>query len=49
MLRGLDTSFLVQVEVADHPRHRASRDRMDELLAAEGTQVLAPQVMVERS
>ncbi len=47
MLRGLDTSFLVQLEVTEHPRHRASRDKMDGFLDVEDTLVLAPQVLTE--
>ncbi len=47
MLRGLDTSFLVQLEVAEYPRHGASREKMDQFLDAEDSLVLAPQVMAE--
>ena len=47
MRRGLDTDFLVQVEVAGHPRHAAARSKLDELLDAGDVLVLAPQVLAE--
>jgi predicted nucleic acid-binding protein len=47
MRRGLDTDFLVQVEVLGHPRHAAARSKLDELLDAGDVLVLAPQVLAE--
>ena len=32
MLRGIDTTFLVQVEVSSHPGNAAARAKLDELL-----------------
>jgi len=47
MRRGVDTTFLVQVEVAGHPGHGEGRAKTDELLAGGDTLVLAPQVLAE--
>lgn len=47
MLRGLDTSFLVQADVAEHPQHEAAKVKVDEFLDTGDTMVLAPQVMNE--
>jgi predicted nucleic acid-binding protein len=47
MLRGIDTTFLVQVEVSSHPGNAAARAKLDELLDAADTLVLAPQVINE--
>ena len=47
MRRGLDTDFLVQVEVSGHPQHTAARPKLDELLDAGDVLVLAPQVLAE--
>ncbi len=47
MRRGLDTDFLVQVEVSGHPQHTAARRKLDELLDAGDVLVLAPQVLAE--
>jgi predicted nucleic acid-binding protein len=47
MHRGIDSTFLVQAEVLEHPRHDAARLRLEELLKAQDTLVLAPQVLAE--
>lgn len=47
MDRGLDTSFLVQVEVTGHPGHAEARRLLDRLLDAGDRPALAPQVLAE--
>lgn len=47
MLRGLDTKFLVQLEVAEHPGHAGALVKRDELLAAGDRFALARQVLAE--
>jgi len=47
MLRGVDTTFLVEADVAGHPRHRAARILLDRLLDNGDTLALAPQVLAE--
>lgn len=47
MIRGLDTVFLVQLEVAGHPQHAAARAVRDRLLDAGDRFALAPQVLAE--
>lgn len=47
MDRGLDTTFLVQVDVAGHPGHRAARSVLDRMLTDGDQLVLAPQVLAE--
>ena len=47
MTYGLDTTFLVQVDVADHPRHEAARELRDRLLGEGHGFALAPQVIAE--
>jgi len=47
MHRGIDTTFLVEEEVREHPGHDAARAKLDELLKAGDTLVLAPQVLSE--
>lgn len=47
MDRGLDTTFLVQVEVAGHPGHEEARATLDRMLTAGDRLVLAPQVLAE--
>ena len=47
MRRGIDTTFLVEVEVRDHPHHEASRKHLDEILDANDTLLLAPQALLE--
>jgi predicted nucleic acid-binding protein len=44
---GLDTSFLVAVEVASHDEHRRARARLQKLLKAGDTVSLAPQILAE--
>ncbi|MBU6402103.1 MAG: PIN domain-containing protein [Verrucomicrobia bacterium] len=47
MTHGVDTSFLVAVEVGSHAEHRRTRDRFHRLLAAQDTFALVPQVLAE--
>ena len=47
MHRGVDTTFLVQAEVREHPGHAAAKAKLDEVLKAGDTLVLAPQVLAE--
>ena len=47
MTHGLDTSFLVAVEVASHDEHAACRARFQKLLKAGDTFSLAPQILAE--
>lgn len=44
---GLDTTFLVEVSIREHPGHLAARVEMDKHLTAGGTFFLAPQVIAE--
>jgi predicted nucleic acid-binding protein len=47
LIHGLDTSFMVQLEVARHPGHEASRALFDRLLDSGESFALAPQVLAE--
>jgi predicted nucleic acid-binding protein len=47
MTHGLDTSYLVAVEVSSHEDHASTRARLQKLLKAEDVLALAPQVMAE--
>ena len=47
MTHGLDTSFLVAVEVASHDEHAACWARFQKLLKAGDTFSLAPQILAE--
>jgi len=44
---GLDTSFLVAAELAEHPEHAASRALMAKLIAGGDQFAIAPQVLAE--
>jgi predicted nucleic acid-binding protein len=44
---GIDTTFLVQVSIREHPGHGAVRAEMAKRLAAGDVFVLAPQVLAE--
>ncbi len=44
---GLDTTFLVEVSVREHPGHLEASAEMDKHLTAGGTFFLAPQVIAE--
>ena len=44
---GLDTTFLVQVSVREHPGHAAARAELEKRLAAGDTFAMAPQVVAE--
>lgn len=47
MIHGLDTGFLIEVDVLGHPAHRAARALRDRLLDAGDTFALTPQVLAE--
>ena len=47
MIRGVDTTFLVEVEVEGHPNHQVARSLLDDLLAKGDLLALAPQVLAE--
>lgn len=47
MIHGMDTSFLVSVEVMEHPDHDAARATLSRLLAAGDHLALAPQILAE--
>jgi len=47
MTHGLDTSFLVAVEVSSHEQHASVHARFQKLLKAEDTFSLAPQILAE--
>jgi len=47
MIHGLETSFLVAVEVSSHDEHAACRARLQKFLKAEDQFALAPQVLAE--
>ena len=47
MMHGLDTGFLVAVEVVEHPAHDAARQRLTELITRGDTLAIAPQVISE--
>ncbi len=45
--KGLDTTFLVVAEVAEHPGHPGARRLLEGFLREEARLVLAPQVLAE--
>lgn len=47
MIHGIDTGFLVAVEVAEHPSHAAARTKLAELIASGDTLAIAPQIVAE--
>ena len=47
MRRGVDTTFLVQLEVAEHPGHDSARSTLAQLLDAGDRLVLTTQVLAE--
>lgn len=47
MMHGLDTGFLVAVEVAEHPSHVDSRRCLTELITRGDTLAIAPQIIAE--
>jgi predicted nucleic acid-binding protein len=47
MIHGLDTSFLVAAEVAEHSEHVAARQTLGWLLSAGDQIAIAPQVLAE--
>lgn len=47
MIHGLDTSFLVAVEIEEHPCHADARRILSELLDRRDRFALAPQILAE--
>ena len=47
MIHGLDTSFLVAVEIAEHACHAEARRMLDEFLDRGDRFALAPQILAE--
>ena len=47
MIHGLDTSFLVAAEMAEHADHAAARNTLAQLLAVHDEIAIAPQVLAE--
>ena len=47
MIHGIDTSFLVVVEMTEHPAHAMARATLASLLSAGDLIALAPQVLAE--
>jgi predicted nucleic acid-binding protein len=47
VIHGLDTSYLVAMEVRSHEDHSAARSRFQKLAKARDTFALAPQVLAE--
>ena len=47
MIYGLDTSFLVQIEVTEQPGHRLAQQLKKRLLGESATFALAPQTLCE--
>jgi predicted nucleic acid-binding protein len=47
MIHGLDTGFLVAVELWEHTEHAAARDTLARLAAAGDLIAIAPQVLAE--
>lgn len=47
MIRGLDTTFLVEVEADGHPLHAAACARFNDILADGDSLAIAPQVLAE--
>jgi predicted nucleic acid-binding protein len=47
VIHGLDTSFLVAVEVRSHKEHAIARSRFQKLLKAQDVFALAPQILAE--
>ncbi len=46
-MHGIDTSFLVAVEVSEHPLHAAASKRLKKVLDADESLAMAPQVLAE--
>ena len=47
MIYGMDTSFLVQIEVAEQPGHKKAHQLKDRLMGESATFALAPQTLCE--
>lgn len=46
-LRGVDTTFLIEVEILESPRHLQARTHMDQMLRQGAKLAVAPQVLSE--
>jgi predicted nucleic acid-binding protein len=47
MMHGMDTSFLVVIEMREHPEHQMARATLARLLAAGDVLAITPQVLAE--
>ena len=47
MVHGIDTDFLVAVEIKDHPFHPMADGLLNRILAEDGCLALAPQILAE--
>jgi predicted nucleic acid-binding protein len=47
MISGVDTTFMVQAEVREHPEHEAARKLLTRTVAERHTLAVAPQVLLE--
>ncbi|MCP4674009.1 MAG: PIN domain-containing protein [Deltaproteobacteria bacterium] len=47
MIRGIDTTFLVEAEVVGHPKHARSRSLLAEVISDGGRIAIAPQILAE--
>ncbi len=47
MIHGLDTGYLIAVEMLEHPEHLAARATITSLIAKSDSIALAPQVLAE--
>lgn len=47
MIHGIDTGFLVALEVSSHVEHKAARAELDRILKANDRLALVPQVLLE--
>jgi predicted nucleic acid-binding protein len=47
MIHGMDTGFLVVIEMREHPEHTTARAKLAGLLAAGDVLAIAPQVLAE--
>jgi len=47
VVSGLDTTFLIEAEVIEHPKHESARRLLDEMLENQESLAIAPQVLSE--
>lgn len=47
MIRGIDTTFLIQVEIADTPQHKAARELLERFISKGEKLGLTQQVLAE--